>query len=87
MLLFPALDSLKKELDLQDGILDIKLIKKAHDKRECEEFEMVLRHKSKLQVYRELQWEIGFEEYLEYVRGTPSKLHDFNVVFRNSWAL
>ena len=35
---------------------------------------MALQHKSKLQVYREVKWEIGFEEYLEYVQETPSKL-------------
>ena len=29
---------------------------------------MALQHKSKIQVYRELKQEIGFEEYLEYVK-------------------
>ena len=31
-------------------------------------------HKSKLQVYRELNQEIGLKEYLEYVKGAPSRL-------------
>ena len=35
---------------------------------------MVLQHKSKLRVYRELKQEIGFEEYLEYIKGARSKL-------------
>ena len=35
---------------------------------------MALQNKSKLQVYRKLKWDIGFEEYLEYVRGKPSRL-------------
>ena len=42
-------------------VLDIKLIKKALDKRECEEYEIALQHKSKLIVYKELKWETGFE--------------------------
>ena len=44
---------LKKELGLQDQVLDIRLIKKVFEKRECEEFEMALQHKSELQVYRD----------------------------------
>ena len=68
------MDSLKKELDLQDKVLYMKLIKKALGIRECEEFEMALQHKSKLQVYRELKWEVGFEKYLEYVDGAPSRM-------------
>ena len=35
---------------------------------------MALQDKSKLQVYRELKWEIGFVQYLEYVKGAPSRL-------------
>ena len=47
---------LKKELGLQDQVLDIKIIKKKNlDKRECEGFEMTLQHKSKIRVYRELK--------------------------------
>ena len=68
------MEFLKKELGLQDQVLDIELITGALDKRECEEFEMTLQHKSKLRVYRDLEWEIGFEEYLEYVKGAPSRL-------------
>ena len=66
--------ALKKELDLQDKVLNVKLVLKALDKRECEEFEKALQHKSKLHIYREVKREIGFEEYLEYVRGLPSRL-------------
>ena len=29
---------------------------------------MDLQHKSKLHIYRELKREVGFEEYLEYVK-------------------
>ena len=35
---------------------------------------MALQHKSKLRVYRELKREVGFEDYLEYVKGAPSRL-------------
>ena len=61
-------------MNLQDKILEIKLIKEALDRRECEEFEMGLRHKSKLCVYKELKYGVGFEEYLKYVKGPPSRL-------------
>ena len=67
-------NSLRKELDLQDKILERKLIKEALDRRECEEFEMALRHKSKLLVYKELKRGVGFEEYLRYVKGPTSRL-------------
>ena len=53
-----------KELYLQDEVLESKLIKEALGKRECEEFEMALQHKSKLCVYKELKRGVGFEEYL-----------------------
>ena len=66
--------SLKKELNLQDKALELKLIKEALDKRECEEFEMVLQHKPKLRVYKELKCGVGFEEYLKYVKGPSSRL-------------
>ena len=39
---------IKEELDIQDKIWEIKLIKSPLDERECEEFEMALQHKSKL---------------------------------------
>ena len=61
-------------MDLQDKILERKLIKEALDKRECEEFEMAFRHKSKLRVNKELKRGVGFEEYLRYVKGPPSRL-------------
>ena len=69
-------DFLRKELSLQDQVLGIKLFKKALDKRECKEFEMALKHKSKLQVDRKLKGEIGLEEYLhmELVKRVPSRL-------------
>ena len=54
--------------------MDIKLIKKGLDQREYEEFEKALQHKSKLRLYTQLKQEIGFEEYLEYVKGAPSRL-------------
>ena len=43
----------------------------------CEVFEMALNHKSKMQVYRELKFEFGFEEYLEYVKVAPSCFSNF----------
>ena len=54
--------------------MEIKLIKEALNKRECEEFEMPLQHKSKLHVYKELKGEVGFEEYLKHVKGPSSRL-------------
>ena len=35
---------------------------------------MALCHKSKLRVYKELKHGVGFEEYLRYVKGPPSRL-------------
>ena len=80
-------NSSRKELDLQDKIWERKLkpIKEALDRRECEEFEMALRHKSKLRVYKELKRGVGFEEYLRYVKGPPSRLF-FKVPFGYPWA-
>ena len=37
---FAQVDSLKKELDLQDEVLNVKFIRKALERRECEEFEV-----------------------------------------------
>ena len=65
---------LKKELCLKDQVLAIKLINKVVDQRECEEFEIALKNKSKLWVYRELKQEIGVEEYLEYAKRAASRL-------------
>ena len=67
-------DSLKKELDLQDKVLDVRIIKEALIKREYDEFQMAMQHKSKLYIYQELKHEIQFEEYLEYVKGVASRL-------------
>ena len=55
-------NTLRKELNLQDKILEIKLIKEALERKECEELEMDLGHKSKLHVYKELKDVVGFEE-------------------------
>ena len=43
----PPVNSLKKEVDLQDKVLSVKQIKNGLDQRECEEFEVALQHKSK----------------------------------------
>ena len=67
-------------MNVQDKILEIKLIKEALERRECEEFEMALRHKSKLCVYKELKRGVEFEEYLKYVKGPPSRLFLLNSV-------
>ena len=32
---------------------------------------MALHHKSKLRIYKELKLGVGFEEYVEYIRGPP----------------
>ena len=39
-----------------------------------EEFKVALQHKFKLHLYRELKQEVGPEEYLEFVKGAPSRL-------------
>ena len=39
--------------------MDVKLIKENLDNKVCEEFEMVLQHKSKLHVYKELKVGLG----------------------------
>ena len=70
-------------MQVQDKILKIKLIKEALDRRECEEFEIALRHKSKLHVYKELKHGVGFEEYM-YIKVPPSRLF-FKVLFRYQW--
>ena len=77
-------NSLKKELNLQDEVLESKLIKEALDKRDVEEFEMALQYKSKLRVYKELKRGVGFEEYLQHVKGPSSRLI-FKVSFRYPW--
>ena len=63
-------------MGLQDQlqVLDIKIIRKAVDQRDCKVFVMALHNKSKLRVYRELKREIGLEEYLEYVKEALSRL-------------
>ena len=66
--------SLKKELTLQNEVVELKLIKETLDKRECEEFEMDLQHKLKLHVYKELKRGVGFEDYLKNVKGLSSRL-------------
>ena len=37
-------------------------------------FQVIVYSNIEITVYRELKQEIGFEEYLEYVKGTPSRL-------------
>ena len=54
--------------------MNVKLIRKALDRRECEEFEVALKHKSKMCLYEELKQEVGPEECLEFVKGAPSRL-------------
>ena len=61
---------LRKELSIQDQILYITVIKKALYKREYEEFEIILHHKSKFEFIRNWNsWGTGFEKYLQYVKG------------------
>ena len=45
-------NSLKKEFNLQDKVLDVQLFKKALDKREREEYEIALKHKSTFRIHR-----------------------------------
>ena len=47
---------------------------KALAKTECEKFAMALQSKTKWQVYRKLKWERGFEEYLENLKESRSRL-------------
>ena len=62
-------------MNLQDKILEIKLIKESLDKRECEEFEMALQHKiQNCMFYKELKQRVGFKVYLKYVKGPSSRL-------------
>ena len=68
------LDSLKKELDLHDEVLELKLVRKALDKREHEELEMALQHNLKCIFIGGLKREVEFEKYLEFLRGMPSRL-------------
>ena len=35
---------------------------------------MAIQNKSKLRIYRESTWKIGFEEYLDYAKAAPSRL-------------
>ena len=55
-------------------VLVIKVMKVALDKREFEEVEMAVQHKSKLRVYKELKRGVRFEEYLKHVNGPSSML-------------
>ena len=78
-------ESLKEELDIQDEALIVKVMRKALDRREHEEFEVALQQKSKSLVYRQLKWEVGPEEYLELVKEAPSRL--FKISFKYLWAV
>ena len=68
------IESLKKELDLQNKVLDIKLIYNAIESRELREFEMALQKKSKLCIYKQLKGEVGIEQHLEYVKRDHARL-------------
>ena len=48
-------------------------MKEALVKRECDEFDMALQHTPNLHVISGLKQEVGFEEYLEYLKGAPSR--------------
>ena len=41
-----------KELDLQDKVLYVKVIKEALKKWECEEFQEIMQHNYKLRIYK-----------------------------------
>ena len=69
-----GIESLKQELDLQNGVLNAKQICKAIESRELWEFEMALQYKYKLHIYKELKGEVRLEEYLEYVKGGHARL-------------
>ena len=60
---FAHVHALKKELSLLNKVLKLKLIKEALDKKESEEFEKALQHKSKLRVFKEMKCGVGFKEY------------------------
>ena len=67
------MDSLKKEVDIHDKVLDVKIIKN-YLKRGCALFEMALQHKSKKHMNKDLKQEDGFEKDLEYVKRVSSRL-------------
>ena len=48
-------DSIENESDLQDKVFDAKVIQKATDRREFEEFELALLHEFKLCIYWDLK--------------------------------
>ena len=82
----PRVNFFKEGIECPGKSLEIKLIndkKENHDKKECEEFEMALKHNSKLHVYKELKQEVGCEEYLEHIKGPLSIV--FKGSFRCSW--
>ena len=65
---------MKKELNVQDKVLESNRILEILDKKDFEEFKMALQHKSKLGVYKELKRGVGFEEYMHHVKGPSSRL-------------
>ena len=71
--LLRCMGSLKEENLIPKKSHGFKTNQNALDKRECEKSEMALQHKSKLCIYKEVKQEVGFEEYLEYVKGANSK--------------
>ena len=72
-----GIELLKKELDLQNKVFDIKQILNTTGSSELKESEMVLQHKSKLHNCKGLKEVIGFEEYLEYVKVAHARFFSF----------
>ena len=52
-------NSLRKELNRQGKILEMKVIKVAFDRKECKKFEMALGHKFNFYVHKELKCGVG----------------------------
>ena len=78
---FAQVDSLNNDLNLPDKVLDVKLILKTLDQGEFEEFEMAPQHKSKVCtcIFRVCKWEVGFKEYLEYLKVAPTLVLKFHL--------
>ena len=67
---FVSCSLLKERIRPPGQSLGCKNNRRSPRKRECEEFQMAMQHKSKLRIYREL----GFEEYLADAKGAASRL-------------
>ena len=77
-------ESLKQELDLQSKVVDVKKIHSTIESRELRVFEVALEHKSKLHIHKELQEQVGLQEYLEYVKGAHARLF-LNFILLRIW--